>query len=287
MTTLTEKRAAFRALHQGACFVLPNPWDIGSARYLEHLGFKALATTSAGVAFSLGLPDNAVSRDDMLAHVQTIVEATDLPVNADYENGFADTPEGVAENVRLCIETGVAGLSIEDATGDPSDPLYDLDVAVARLSAARAAVDASGAAIVLTARAECHVVGHHTPLEESLRRLRAYAAAGADCLYAPGPRSAAEIRTIVEAVAPKPVNILISAPIGLAVDDLATLGVQRISVGSALARAAWGGFQQAARAIAERGSFDGFAGAPPFAELNRFFRDDLARRPGAGRRRSR
>jgi len=286
MTTLTEKRAAFRALHHGACFVLPNPWDIGSARYLQHLGFKALATTSAGVAFSLGLPDNAVSRDDMLAHVRTIVEATDLPVNADYEDGFADTPEGVAENVRLCIEAGVAGLSIEDATGDASDPLYDLDIAVARLSAARAAVDASGAAIVLTARAECHIVGHHTPLEESLRRLRAYAAAGADCLYAPGPHSAAEIRTIVEAVAPKPVNVLISAPIGLAVDDLATLGVQRISVGSALARAAWGGFQQAARAIAERGSFDGLAGAPPFAELNRFFRDDLARRPGSGRRRS-
>jgi len=280
-----DKRAAFRALHDHGCFVLPNPWDVGSARYLQHLGFKALATTSSGVAFTMALPDNAVTRDAMLTHVRAVVEASDVPVNADYEAGYSDTVEGVAGNVRLCIETGVAGLSIEDSTRDPVQPLYDLDVAVARVRAARAAIDASGADVILTARAECHVVGHPAPLAESLRRLRAYADAGADCLYAPGLRTADDVRAVVEAVAPKPVNVLVSAPIGLTVGDLAALGVRRISVGSALARAAWGGFQRAAREIAERGAFDALAEAPPFAELNRFFRDDVARR-GDRRRKS-
>jgi 2-methylisocitrate lyase-like PEP mutase family enzyme len=265
---------AFRKLHESGCFVIPNPWDIGTARYLRHLGFKALATTSAGLAFSRGLPDTAVPRDTVLAHVAEIVAAVDLPVNADFESGYAHDPEGVAENVRLCVETGVAGLSIEDATGDRTAPLYDLPLAVERIRAARSAIDASGSGVLLTARAECFLVGHVEPLKESIRRLEAYAEAGADVLYAPGPRSREDIRAIVTAVAPKPVNVLMSANTGLRVSDLAELGVRRISVGSSLARAAWGAFIRAARAIAEEGGFAGLDGAAPFAELNGFFRRD-------------
>ncbi len=239
MDTITEKRAAFRSLHESGCFAIPNPWDIGSARYLQHLGFKAIATTSAGFAFARGLPDNGVPRDIVLAHIRELVDATDIPVNADFENGFADEPNDIAENVKLCVETGVAGLSIEDSTGDKAKPLYDLDYAVARIKAARAAIDKSGADIILVGRAECFLVGR-PEIEEVKRRLKAYAEAGADCLYAPGIRTREDIAAVVRAVAPKPVNALIGGPVGLTINDVAALGVRRISVGGALARAAWG-----------------------------------------------
>jgi 2-methylisocitrate lyase-like PEP mutase family enzyme len=277
MPDFDARRAAFRKLHEGGCFVIPNPWDIGTARYLRHLGFQALATTSSGFSFSKGLPDTdwAVPRDAALAHIGEIVAATDLPVNADYESGYAHEAEEVAHNVRLCVETGVAGLSIEDATGNPDKPLYDLDHAAERIKAARAAIAATGADVLLTGRAECYLVGHPDPLKESIRRLQAYAEAGADVLYAPGPRTRADIKAIVDAVAPKTVNLLMSSNSGLTVSDLAALGVRRISVGSSLARAAWGGFIGAARLIAEEGSFAGFDGAIAFDHLNEFFRRDL------------
>jgi 2-methylisocitrate lyase-like PEP mutase family enzyme len=273
-------RETFRRLHESGCFVIPNPWDVGTARYLRHLGFKALATTSSGFAFTRGLPDTdwAVPRDLMLAHIAEIVQATDLPVNADYESGYAHEPGAVAETVRLCVETGVAGLSIEDSTGDRAKPLYDLSLAVERIRAARRAIDATGSGVLLTARAECYLVGHPDPLRESIRRLQAYAEAGADVLYAPGPRSREDIRAIVEAASPKPVNVLMGGAAGLTVGDLAELGVRRISVGSALSRAAWGGFMRAAREIAQDGRFDAFADAVPFADINGFFRDDLKNR---------
>jgi 2-methylisocitrate lyase-like PEP mutase family enzyme len=277
MPDLDSRRAAFRTLHESGCFVIPNPWDVGTARYLRHLGFPALATTSAGFSFSKGLPDADwdLPRDTALAHIAEIVAATDLPVNADYESGYAHEAEDVAHNVRLCVETGVAGLSIEDATGNPDKPLYDLDHAVERIKAARAAIAATGADVLLTGRAECYLVGHPDPLRESIRRLQAYAEAGADVLYAPGPRTPADIKVIVDAVAPKPVNIIMSTNAGLTVADLAALGARRISVGSALARAAWGGFIGAARLIAEEGSFAGLERAAAFADLNEFFRRDL------------
>lgn len=277
MAATTDRRHAFRHLHASGCFVLPNPWDIGSARYLQHLGFTALATTSAGAAFTLGLPDSAVPRDTMLAHVRAIVEASDVPVNADFGSGYAHEPEEVADNVRRCVATGIAGLSIEDASGDPARPFYPLDLAVARIRAARAAIDATDADVVLTARAERPLVGG-SDLDEAVQRLVAYAAAGADCLYAPAATTRAHIATIVQAVAPKPVNVLTGGASGLTVRDLAELGVRRVSVGSALARAAWGGFLRAAREIATAGRFDALAEAVPFAELNGFFHADLARR---------
>jgi len=274
------RRSAFRRLHESGCFVIPNPWDIGTARYLRHLGFPALATTSSGLAFSRGLPDTdwAVPRDMVLQHVAEIAAAVDLPVNADFESGYAHEPEGVAESVRLCVETGVAGLSIEDATGDRRRPLYDLPRAAERIKAARAAIDATGSGVLLTGRAECYLVGHSDPLRESIRRLEAYAEAGADVLYAPGPREPADIQAIVKALSPKPVNILMSAPTPLRVRDLEELGVRRISVGSALARAAWGAFLRAARAIAQEGTFAGFEASVPFQELNGFFREDGRKR---------
>jgi 2-methylisocitrate lyase-like PEP mutase family enzyme len=275
-----SRRAAFRKLHEEGCFVIPNPWDVGTARYLRHLGFPALATTSAGFAFSRALPDAdwAVSRAAMLAHIAEIVASVDLPVNADFESGYAHLPEGVAESVRLCVRTGVAGLSIEDATGDPANPLYDVSLAAQRIRAARAAIDESRADVLLTARAECFLTGHPDPLPEAVRRLQAYAEAGADVLFAPGLRAREDIRELVAAVRPKPVNLLMSANTGLTVAGLAELGVRRISVGSALARAAWTGFLRAARAIAAEGSFSGFDGLVPFGEINGFFRDDRARR---------
>jgi len=252
---------------------MPNPWDTGSARYLRHLGFQALATTSAGFAFSRGLPDAAwaVSRDSMLSNIVEIVSAVDLPVNADFESGYANEPAGVGENVRLCIETGVAGLSIEDNTGDRAKPLYELPLAVERIRAARAVIDASATGVLLTGRAECYLVGHPDPFKESVRRLQAYAEAGADVLYAPGIHQRGEIKTIVAEMAPKPVNILVSANIGLKLADLAELGVRRISVGSALARAAWNGFMRAAQMIAKEGRFDCFDDVVPFAQINNFF----------------
>jgi 2-methylisocitrate lyase-like PEP mutase family enzyme len=275
-TDFSARRAAFRKLHESGCFVIPNPWDIGTARYLRHLGFQALATTSAGFAFSRGLPDADVPRDTMLSHIAEIVGAVDLPVNADFESGYARDPEGVAESVRRCVETGVAGLSIEDSTGYRSKPLYDLPMAVERVKAARAAIADSD--VLLIGRAECFLVGHPEPLQEAVRRLQAYAEAGADVLYAPGVRERADIQAIVSAVSPKPVNVLMSANTGLNVSDLAELGVRRVSVGSSLARAAWGGFIRAAKAIAEEGSFAEFESCAPFAELNNFFRDDLKNR---------
>jgi 2-methylisocitrate lyase-like PEP mutase family enzyme len=267
----------FQKLHENGCFVIPNPWDVGTARYLASLGFRALATTSAGFAFSRGLPDSAeaVSRQMVLEHIAEIVRATPLPVTADFQNGYADNPEGVAESVRLCIATGVAGLSIEDATSNPDAPLFDLEVAVARIAAARKAIDASGSGVVLTGRAECHLVGHPDPLRESIRRLEAYAAAGADVLYAPGIYKQEDIAAIVKAVHPKPVNVLMFTNSGLRVSDLAELGVRRISVGSSLARTAWTGFARAARAIADEGSFAGFDGNIPFAELDNLFRKPM------------
>ena len=263
--------AEFRALHASGCFVLPNPWDVGSAVYLRHLGFKALATTSAGFAFSKGLLDSvsAVPRDLMLGHIGEVVEATPLPVNADFQNGYADEPEGVAANVGLCIATGVAGLSIEDATGDSTAPLYELNLAVERIKAARSAVDSSGISVVLTARCEAWLVGQTDPARVALERLVAFAEAGADCLFAPGVREPDEIAAIVKAVSPKPVNVLVSAPNpALSVSRLADLGVRRISVGSALARMAWGAFMRAAQSLKETGTFDAFAGAASFGELN-------------------
>ena len=266
----TARREAFRKLHESGCFVIPNPWDIGSAIYLKSLGFSALATTSAGFAFSRGKPDGAVLRDEMLAHIREIVAATDLPVNADFESGYADTPAAVAENVRLCAATGVAGLSIEDSTRNPKRPLYELPEALDRLHAAREALE--GTDVLLVARAECFLVGHPDPLRESVKRLRAYAEAGADVLYAPGPVQREQIREIVAAVAPKPVNVLMSRDVGLRVEDLAELGVRRISVGSGLVRAAWGGFIRAAEELA-KGSFRLFGDAAAMTDLNGLFRD--------------
>jgi len=273
LTDFTARRQAFRKLHESGCFVIPNPWDPGSARYLRHLGFQALATTSAGFAFSRGLPDSAVPRDSILGNIAEIVAAVDLPVNADFESGYAHEPEGVAANVRLCVETGVAGLSIEDRSGNRVSPLYELPLAVERIRAARAAIDASGTGVLLTARAECYLVGHSEPLKESVRRLQAYAEAGADVLYAPGPYQPEDIKTIVAAVSPRPVNVLVSRNTGLKVSDFAGMGVRRISVGSTLSRAAWSGFMNAAQPIAKEGSFSGFDAVSPFADINGFFRE--------------
>ncbi|HEY6993506.1 MAG TPA: isocitrate lyase/phosphoenolpyruvate mutase family protein [Xanthobacteraceae bacterium] len=277
MPTIAERRATFRELHAGGCFVIPNPWDVGSARYLQGLGFKALATTSAGFAFTQGLPDGAVSRAMMLAHFRDIVAATDVPVNADFEGGYADAPEGVAESVRLCIDTGVAGLSIEDSTADDKNPLYDFELALARVRAARAAVDAAGGDVVFTARSEGFVRGR-PDLDETVRRLKVFAAAGADCLYAPGIRTREQIAAVVKAVAPKPVNFLMAAATDLTVADLAGLGVRRISLGGTLARVAWTAVARAAREIAAAGKFDSLAGTMANAELNGFFREDMKKR---------
>lgn len=270
---LTPRRAAFRSLHESGCFVIPNPWNAGTARALASLGFQALATTSAGFAHSRGMPDGALTLEPVLEHVAEIAAATELPVNADFQAGYAEDAEGVAANVGRCVsEAGVAGLSIEDTTGAPDGPpLYELTEAVERVRAAREAIDASGAEVMLTARAECFLTGHPDPLEEATRRLAAYAEAGADVLYAPGPHEREPIEAIVEAVAPKPVNVLIAADVGLRVADLAELGVRRISVGSALSAAAWGTFMAAAGELAEQGSFGGLSSGPRPPNLNALF----------------
>ena len=268
--TIAEKRRAFRELHAAGCFVIPNPWDAGSARFLQSLGFKALATTSSGFAWTQARPDGGLTRDRVLAHLKEMAAATDLPLNADFESGFAADAPGVGESVRLAVETGIAGLSIEDSTGNQAAPLFDLNAAVERVRCARRAIDAHGADAMLVARAECFLVGL-PDLDMTIDRLKAYADAGADCLYAPGIRTAAHIRAVVEAVHPKPVNLLVSAPGELTLRQIADLGVRRVSVGGALARAAWGGFMRAAREIAEHGTFGGLAGAASGQALNTLF----------------
>lgn len=262
----------FHQLHSEGCFVLPNPWDAGSARYLEHLGFSALATTSAGFAFSRAQPDGRVPRDEMLAHVADIVSATSLPVNADFLNGFADDPEKVADNVRRCLATGIAGLSIEDSTGRNDPPLYERTLALERIKSARRAIDDSGISAVLTARCEAYLVDDPDTLRTALDRLTAFAEAGADCLYAPGAIDPTEISAIVKAVAPKPVNVLVAGfNAHLSLAQLAELGVRRISVGSGLALVAWGAFVRAAREIASGGNFNSLGRGASSAELNGLF----------------
>jgi 2-methylisocitrate lyase-like PEP mutase family enzyme len=274
---LSARRQAFRGLHERGCFVIPNPWDVGSARYLQHLGFAALATTSAGFAFSQGLPDSdvAVSRDRSLAHIAKIAAAVDLPVNADFSSGYGMEPSDVADSVTRCVATGVAGLSIEDATGEPSTPLYELPLAVERVQAAREAIDRSGSGVLLTARAECYHVGHPDAFRESIRRLQAYSQAGADVLFAPGPQKPEEIKALVEAVHPKPFNLLVIRDIGLGVGEIAALGVRRISVGGALALAGWTAFMRAAQTLKSNGSFSGLADLAPYAQINEFLAADL------------
>ena len=268
--SIADKRRAFHRLHDGGCFVIPNPWDVGSARYLQRIGFKALATTSSGFAWSHGHKDGGMSRDRVLDHLTEMVEATDLPINADFESGFAPDAAGVGDSVRLAVETGVAGLSIEDSTGDPSKPLYEIAIAVERLRAARKAIDRAGGDTLLVGRAEGFLHGQ-ADIELTIARLKAYASAGADCLYAPGLRSAEHIRAAVAAVAPKPLNLLVGFGADLTVAQLAGLGVRRISVGGALARSAWGGFMRAAQLIIEHGKFDGFSEAASGKDLNAFF----------------
>jgi 2-methylisocitrate lyase-like PEP mutase family enzyme len=268
-----DKRRVFRALHQSGCFVIPNPWNVGSARYLQGLGFKALATTSSGFAHAQGYADGDMTRDMMLAHLREIADAADVPVNADFEGGYADDPEGVAENVRLCVETGVAGLSIEDSTTNPDQPLYDFDLALARVRAARAAIDKAGGDVVFTARTEGFIRGR-PDMTETIRRLKAFADAGADCLYSPGIKTREQIEATVKAVAPKPINFLNSGAFGFTVNELGEMGVRRISVGGTLARVAMHAFVKSATDIATDGKFDSFAGVIPNAELNNFFSGD-------------
>jgi methylisocitrate lyase len=269
MASVAEKRRAFRALHASGCFLLPNPFDVGGARYLQHLGFPALATTSAGLAWSLGRPDGAVPRAAVLDHIRAKVDATDVPINADFESGYADDPDGVAESVRLCVATGVAGLSIEDRTADKTKPLYEIAEAVERIKAARAAIDADKSGVLLTGRCEGFLVGQ-ADLAMVIERLQAYSQAGADCLYAPGIKTREQIAAVVKAVHPKPVNLLIGAS-GLSVAEVADLGVRRISVGGSLARTAWAGFMRAAREMAEKGTFTALGSGYPGGELNKMF----------------
>jgi 2-methylisocitrate lyase-like PEP mutase family enzyme len=276
--TTADKRAAFRHLHESGCFVIPNPWNVGSARYLQGLGFKALATNSSGFAHSQGFADGEQSCEEALAHFSEIAAATDVPLNADFEGGFADDPHRMALNVTRCIATGVAGLSIEDSTGDLDKPLYDFDLVLVRVKAARAAIDKSGTGVVLTARTEGFIRGR-PDLGETIRRLKAFADACADCLYSPGINFREQIEATVKAVAPKPVNFLNSGTLGFTVNDLASLGVRRISVGGTLARVAMDAFIKSAREIRDLGKFDSFSGVISNTELNNFFRSDFVRRP--------
>jgi len=267
--TLTDKRATFRKLHESGCFVLPNPFDVGSAKALAKMGFKALASTSAGFAWTIGKADNRVTLEDVLGHLTALCAAVDLPVNADFEGGFAHEPEKVGANVARAVKTGVAGLSIEDSTGDAAKPLYERGEAIARIKAARGAIDADHSGVLLTGRCEGFLVGQ-ADLDMVIDRLKAYSDAGADCLYAPGIRTREQIAAVVKAVHPKPVNLLQGWP-GVSVAEATELGVRRISVGGSLARAAWGGFMRAAREIADKGTFDEFGRAHPGAELNKMF----------------
>ena len=283
MSSTSEKRRVFRKLHESGCFAIPNPWDIGSALYLQSLGFEALASTSSGFAWSRGRADNTPTRAEILAHLADLAAAVDVPLNADFENGFAADPAGVAESVRLAVESGIAGLSIEDsvgprlehAVGAPAGPLFDLEAAVERIRAARRAIDATGEDVLLVGRAEGFLVGRPN-IDEAVARLVAYANAGADCLYAPGIQSPEHIRRVVEAVHPRPVNVLVMAPATQSLRQLSELGVRRVSVGGALARAAWGGFMHAAREIAEHGRFDALADAASGRSLNALFDQPLS-----------
>jgi 2-methylisocitrate lyase-like PEP mutase family enzyme len=271
---INQRIKTFRELHKSGCFIMPNPWDAGSAIFLEKQGFKALATTSAGFAFSKGLPDlvSAISRDVMIAHIREIVSSTSLPVNADFQTGYAIEPGEVARNVRLCINTGVAGLSIEDGTEEKSAPLFERKLAIERIKGARSAIDSSGLPVVLTARCEAWRVGVENPSGIALDRLIAYADAGADCLFAPGVRDLKEIEKIVKAVSPKPVNVVVTAP-GLSLSQLSDIGVRRISVGATLARVAWKGFMTAVQEISEKGTFNTFTYAASYDELNSLFEE--------------
>lgn len=269
---IAARRQAFRRLHQSGCFVIPNPWDAGSARYLESLGFRALATTSSGAAWSRAKADGAMDLQEVLAHLREMVRATALPVNADFEAGYAADAAGVARNVRLALDTGVAGISIEDSTGNPDEPLRDIASAVERIRAARAAIDEAGGEVLLVGRAENFFAGR-PDLDDTIRRLRAYAEAGADCLYAPGIQTREQIAAVVAAVAPRPINLLVGSANELTLRDIEALGVRRVSVGGAMARAAWGGFMRAAQMIASEGRFHGFADAAKGADLNALFRE--------------
>lgn len=260
MSVHADRIAEFRRLHASGCFVMPNPWDVGSARALEQMGFEALATTSSGLAWTLGRADTQVTRDEVLDHLRLVAGAVTVPVNADFEGGYAVEPDDVAANVAMAADTGIAGLSIEDSSGDPADPLFDFDLAVRRVAAARRAIDQSGTGIVLTGRSEGFVCGR-PDIEETVRRLRAYADAGADCLYAPRIDQVEHVSAIVAAVSPKPVNLLVNAPF-ITVAEAAQLGVRRISVGGTLARTAWAGFLEAAGEIAESGTFSRFERLP-------------------------
>jgi methylisocitrate lyase len=267
--TASEKRRAFHQLHESGCFVLPNPWDIGSAKALQQLGFKAVASTSAGFAWSIGKADNQVTLDEICGHLAALCDAVELPVNADFEGGFSREPERVAANVARAVSTGIAGLSIEDSTGDAAHPLYERSLAIERIAAARASIDSGDSGVLLVGRCEGFLVGQ-TDLALVIDRLQAYAAAGADCLYAPGIRTGEQISAIVKAISPKPVNLLLGSP-GLSVAEAADLGVRRISVGGALARAAWGAFMRAAAEIMGQGTFNGLADGHGYGELNHLF----------------
>lgn len=260
MSVQDDRVSEFRRLHTSGCFVMPNPWDVGSARALERMGFPALATTSAGLAWTLGVADADVGLDDVLAHLRAVAAAVSVPVNADFQDGYAVAPEGVAVNVRRATTTGIAGLSIEDSSGDPDDPLLGFDLAVARVAAARRAIDDSGTGVLLTARSEGFVVGR-PDIDETIRRLQAFAEAGADCLYAPRLTRLEDVTAIVAAVAPTPVNLLVNSPF-TTVTEAAELGVRRISVGGTLARSAWGGWLPAAQEIADEGTFSRFDDLP-------------------------
>ncbi len=260
MSVQDDRIGEFRRLHSSGCFVMANPWDLGSARALERMGFRALATTSAGLAWTLGRSDGRVTLEQALEHLRLVSDAVKVPVNADFEGGYAVDPEQVAANVRLAAETGIAGLSIEDSSGDEADPLFEFNLAVERVEAARRAIDESGTGIVLTGRSEGFVVGR-PDIDETIRRLRAYADAGADCLYAPRINNLEHVGAIISAVSPKPVNLLVNTPF-TTVAEAAQLGVRRISVGGTLARTAWGGFLQAAREIADEGTFSRFERLP-------------------------
>jgi 2-methylisocitrate lyase-like PEP mutase family enzyme len=267
--TTSDKRATFRKMHEEGCFILPNPHDVGSAKALAHLGFKAIASTSAGFAWTLGKADNRVTLDEVCEHLAALSAAVDIPLNADFEGGFAEQPDGVGANVARAVKTGLAGLSIEDSTGDKANPLYERSLAIARIKAARAAIDADNSGVLLTGRCEAFLWGQ-TDLSLVIDRLNAYADAGADCLYAPGIKTRDEIAAVVKAVHPKPVNLLIGAS-GLSLAQVADLGVRRISVGGSLTRAAWGGFMRAAKEMAEKGTFTELASGYPGGELNKMF----------------